>query len=256
MRSALFFLLFLAACADPYGDAERVNTIDGWESFLATGPSAADTAKAQSKLEQLMVDKALAGGKLEDYDAVLKRFPQTRQAEKLQQGRATTHFSAAEGENTPEAWQKFLDENPKADGTLKKKATNRVQVAGYQDKLVVGEVKIEEVNLAEDPKGPKDGWGFTVDVQNTGDKTLDYLNLEVQFLGADGGKLAAKSYPLAGQVGPGNLPLPDAYTKPFKPGDKRTWVYTTGEIPDGWAKQARVVPVALRFSGNLAEKAE
>lgn len=255
MRTALLFL-FLAACADPYGDAEKVNTIEAWEAFLATEPSAADKAKAEARLEQLMVDQAMSGSKLEDYDAVLKRFPKTRQATKLQENRANAHFKLAEAENTPEAWQKFLDQNPTAESTLKKKASNRVQVAGYQDKLVIGEVKIEEVNLAEDPKGPKDGWGFSVEVQNTGDKTLDFLNLEVQLLGADGSKLAAKSYPLAGQVGPGNLPLPEEYTKPFKPGDKRTWVYTTGDIPEGWSKQARVVPVALRFSGNLAEKSE
>jgi hypothetical protein len=42
---------------------------------------------------------------------------------------------------------------------MRKKASARVEVAGYIDKLQIGEVKVEEVNLAEDPKGPKDGWG-------------------------------------------------------------------------------------------------
>ncbi len=253
MRTTAFLLLFLAACADPYGDAEKVDTIEAWEAFLAADPAGSDRLKAEARLEQLLVDKALSSTKLEDYDAVMKRFPKTRQMKKLEEGRAAAHFQIAEAENTTEAWKKFVDENPNAEASMKKKATNRVQVAGYQDKLVLGEVKVAEVNLAEDPKGPKDGWGFTVEVQNAGDKTLDYLNMEVQLLGADGGKLAAMSYPLAGQSGPGGLPLPEEYTKPLKPGDKRVWSYSTGDIPEGWSKQVRVVPVALRFSGNLAE---
>jgi hypothetical protein len=252
MRTALLFLL-LAACEDPYGDAAKVDTIEAWESYLATEPSGSDKLKAESRLEELLVEKTLASTKPEDFDAVLKRFPNTRQAEKLKTGRATAAYAVAEAENTPEAWQKFLDENPTAEATMKKKATNRVQVAGYQDKLVMGEVKVEQVNLAEDPKGPKDGWGFTVEVQNTGDKTLDFLNLEVQMLSADDVKLATASYPLVGQVGPGNLPLPEEYTQPLKPGDKRVWNYTTGDVPKDWTQKARVVPVALRFSGNLAE---
>ena len=253
MRTALL-LLFLAACADPYGDAAKIDTIEGWESFLAANPSGSDKLKAESRLEELLVEKTLTSSKLEDFDAVLKRFPNTRQAEKLKTARANAHYNQAEAENTPDAWQKFLDENPTAEATMKKKASNRVQVAGYQDKLVMGEVKVEQVNLAEDPKGPKDGWGFTVEVQNTGEKTLDYLNLEVQMLGADDVKLATASYPLVGQVGPGNLPLPEAYTQPLKPGDKRVWSYTTGEVPKDWTQKARVVPVALRFAGGGGDK--
>lgn len=255
MRTAILFL-FLAACADPFGDAQKIDTIEAWESFLASGPGGSDKLKAEARIEQLLVDKALTSSKLEDYDGVLKRFPNTRQAKKVQEGRAAAHFKIAETEDTPEQWQKFLDENATADATMRKKATNRVAVAGYKDKLVIGDVKVEEVNLAEDPKGPKDGWGFTVEVQNAGDKTIDYLNLEVQLLGADGGKLVAKSYPLAGQTGPGGLPLPEEYTKPMAPNDKRVWSYSTGEVPEGWSKQARVVPVAIRFSGGAPAGAE
>lgn len=252
MRTAILFL-FLAACADPYGDAQKVDTIEAWEAFLAADPAGSEKLKAEARLEELMVEKALTSTKLEDYDVVLKRFPKSRQLKKVEEGRANAHFKIAEAENTPEGWKKFVDENPNAEASMKKKATNRVQVAEYNDKLVIGEVKVAEVNLAEDPKGPKDGWGFTAEVQNTGDKTLDFLNMEIQLLGADGAKLLAKSYPLAGTSGPGGLPLPEAYTKPLKPGEKRVWSYSTGEIPEGWSKQVRLVPVALRYSGNLAE---
>jgi hypothetical protein len=47
------------------------------------------------------------------------------------------------------------------------------------------------------------------------------------------------------------MSLPEEYTKPLKPGDKRVWAYSSGEMPEGWSKQVKIVPVALRFSGNL-----
>jgi hypothetical protein len=250
MRTFLLFL-FLAACADPFADAKKVDTVEAWETYLGTDPSGSDRLNAESRLEELLVERANTSGKLEDYDAVLKRFPKTRQATKLKASRAAAAYALAETENTPAGWKKFNDENPEADATMRKKATNRVQVAAYQDKLVLGEIKVEEVNLAEDPRGPKDGWGFSVEVTNAGDKTLDYLNMEVQLLDASGGKLDAKSYPLVGTSGPGGMSLPEEYTKPLKPGDKRVWAYSSGEMPEGWSKQVKIVPVALRFSGNL-----
>lgn len=249
----LLFALFLAACEDPYADAQKLDTIEGWDTFLANDPSATERVKAENRLQELLLDKAMTSSKLEDYDAFLKRFPKSKDAKQVKDGRATAHFQMAENENTPEAWQKFLDENPEADTTMRKKASSRVQVATYVDKLTIGEVKVEQVNLAEDPKGPKDGWGFSVEVTNAGDKTIDYLNMEVQLLDDAGAKLAAKTYPLAGQSGPGGMSLPEEYTKPFKPGDKRTWVYSTGEAPENWHQKVKVVPVGIRFSGNLAE---
>jgi hypothetical protein len=255
MRTILLCLL-LAACADPLGDAQKVDTIEAWEAYLGTDPSGSDRITAETRLEQMLVERALKSTKLEEYDAVITRFPKSRQLTKVQAARAMAHFANAEAENTPESWKAFIDQNPTADATMRKKASSRVQVAAYQDKLLIGEVKIEEVNLAEDPKGPKDGWGFTTEVTNAGDKTLDFLTLEVQLLDASGQKLAAKSYPLAGTTGPGGMSLPEEYTKPLKPGDKRVWVYTMGDIPEGWSKQVRVVPTSLRFNGSLAAGAE
>lgn len=249
----LLLCLFLAACADPLGDTQKVDTIEAWEAYLATEPSGSDRITAETRLEQLQVERAMTSTNLGDYDAVIKRFPKTRQMAKLQAARAMAHYGAAEAENTPEGWKAFVDQNPTADAAMRKKASARVQVAAYQDKLLIGDIKIEEVNLAEDPKGPKDGWGFSAEVTNAGDKTLDYLTLEVQLLDANGAKLVAKSYPLVGTSGPGGMSLPEEYTRPLKPGDKRVWVYTMGDIPETWSKQARIVPTSLRFSGNLAD---
>jgi hypothetical protein len=260
----LLVLFLLAACADPYGDAQKLDTIEGWEAFLSTEPTGSEKSGAMARLEVLLAEKASKSGEIADFDAFLTRFPKSSRADEIKGQRAAAAFKIAETDDTPEGWKKFVDENPTADGAMKKKATNRVLVAEYKDKLPMGELKMEEVNLANDPKGPKNGWSFTVEVQNTGDRTVDYLNLELQFLGADGAKAGATSYPIVGTTGPGGLPLEEVYTKPLKPGEKRTWNITAGPppegvenkagyIPDGWAKQARVVPVAIRFSGGGGE---
>jgi hypothetical protein len=252
----LLLLLFLAACADPYADAQKVDTVEAWDAFLASSPSGSQKLAAEARVEALLVAKATGSPHVEDFDAVIKRFPKSRQLKKMQEGRANAAYAIADQENTTAAWQKFIDENPTADATQKKKATSRVQVAGYQDKLTIGDVVVAEVNLAEDPKGPKDGWGFTAEITNTGDKTLDYLNMELQFLDAGGAKLKAVNYPAAAPSGPGGMPLPEATTKPLAPGEKRTWSYASGDIPEGWSKQVRLVPVALRFSGTPAATAQ
>lgn len=251
---ALVLLFLLAGCADPYGDAQKVDTIEAWEGFLAGNPSGSEKLGAEKRLEELLVARAEQSKKVEDYDAVLKKFPKSRKTKEMQAGRANAAFAVAEAEGTADAWKAFLDENPTADTALKKKARNMVAVAEYKDKLAMTEPKVEEVNLAEDPKGPKDGWGFTTVVTNDGDKAVEYLNLEVQFLDAQGQKLKAFTYPLAAQAGPGGLPLPEEYTKPLEPGQSRTWTYTTGDVPEGWSKQVKVVPVAVRFVGTPAKE--
>lgn len=246
MRTLLLLATLLVACADPYADAETLNTIDGWESFLAAQPSDTQRLKAEAKLEELLLAKAEASKKVEDYDAILTRFPNTRKKDELRKSRASAAYAVAEAENTPEAWKKYLDENDGADGGLEKKARGFVSVAEY-GKIVVGEVKVEQVNLAEDPKGPKDGWGVTADVKNDGDKTIEYLNFDVVFVDQAGTKLQTSSYPLVAQTAPGGMPIEEEYQKPLAPGQTRTFSFMTGEVPENWSKQARLAPSSVRF---------
>jgi hypothetical protein len=247
----LLLALFLAACADPYADAEQAGTIEAWESYLATGnPSASQKLTAEQKLEALLVAKAEETKAIPDYDAVIKRYPKSKSIKKMKEGRATAAFNVAESENTVDAWKRFLDENDTADGALKKKARDRMAVAEYVDKLGISEVKAEQVNLAEDPKGPKDGWGFSAEITNNGDKTIEYLNMELQFLDAAGKKIGASTQPAVG-ANKGGMPTAETQLKPLAPGEKRAWAFSTGEVPDGWAegKATKLTPAAIRFAG-------
>ncbi len=250
---ALFLALFLAGgCADPYADAEKIGTIEAWEAFLAAEPSETQRMKAETKLEELMAERATTSKTVADFDTFLKRFPKSRKVKEMKAARADAAFAAAEADGTADAWKKFVDENPDADGSMQKRARGYVSVAEY-GKLTLSEPVVAQVNLANDPKGPLDGWGFTVEVKNEGDKAVEYLNLELVFLDAAGKKLAAKSYPVVAQTGPGGMPIEEIYTKPLEPGQARTWNYTTGEAPEGWDKKVRVVASSVRFLGAVAE---
>ncbi len=246
-------LSLLTGCADPFGDAKKADTIEAWEQFLSTGPGGTDKMMAEKRLEDLLVKRAEESKKLEDYDGVLKRFPKSKKKKEMQAGRANAAFAIAEAEGTVEGWEKFLKKNDFADGALKKRAGSMLEVARYASSLAIAEPVVQQVNLADDPKGALDGWGVSTEVTNNADKTFDFLTLEVQFLDAQGKKVQAASYPLVGQAGPGGMSLEEQYKPPLAPGDKRAWRYTTGDVPEGWNQQVRVVPIAIRVADDAAK---
>lgn len=238
----------LVGCADPYGDAKKADTIEAWEGYLATGPTGSNESMAMKRLEELLISRADESHSIADYDAVLTKFPKSTKKKKMQEGRANAAFAAAEADGSLEGWKKFLAENDFADSALKKRATAMVDVAAFAAALTIAAPTVAEVNLANDAKGAKDGWGFTSAVTNNGAVALEYANLELQFLGADGKKLKAVSYPIASRTGPGGMPIEAALMPPLAPAETRTWSYTTGEVPEGWAegKAVKLVLVGAR----------
>ena len=246
----LALVVLLAGCANPYADAEKANTIEAWEAYLQTKPSLSQQLAAEQQLQNLLLEKARKTKAVADYNAVIDRFPKVPERAKLIQERSEAAYAAAEKEGTPEAWKQFMKDYPTADSILIKKATNMVDVTTNKDKLKVGEPRVEQVNLAENPNGPKDGWGFFVTVTNVGTEPIGYLNMEVRLLDEAGAKLKAWQYPLVSKTGPGNMPIEDEYTKPLLPGASREWQYTTGEVPEAWSKKVQVVPVAVKVGSG------
>ncbi len=250
MLSLLFVLL--VGCADPFGDAQKADTIEAWNTYLATEPTGTNKMRAEKRLEELLVKKAEESKAIPDYDAVLKRFPGSKKKKDMQAGRANAAFAVADTERSEAGWQKFMDENPFADAALKKRAKSMFTVAKFASALAMTEPVVAQVNLAEDPKGAKDGWGFSTEVTNSSDKTFDYMVLELVFLDADGKKLKAATYPLVAPTGPGGMPIEEEYTKPLEPGAKRVWKFSTGEVPEGWSQKVTIAPITLNVSGEAA----
>ena len=248
MLTTLFLLVSLVGCADPYGDAKKIDTIEAYEAFLAGSPRGADKLMAESRLEELVVKRATASHAVADYDAALKRFPSTRKKKDLQTGRANAAFAIAEADGSTEAWKAFLAENAFAEGPLKKRAKAMVDVTEFSAKVALSEPVVEAVNLGGDPKGALDGWGIRTNVTNNLESALEYANIELQFLDSSGGKLKTVSWPAAAQSGPGGMPMDEATMKPLAPGETRPWAYTSGELPEGWleAKKVKVMLIAAK----------
>jgi hypothetical protein len=250
MRATLFSLLLLVACADPYGDAEKLNTIEGWEQYLASdAASGSQKSIAEDKLAKLLAEKARSENTVAAFDGYLTRFPQGTDADDMKKARAVAAFAAAEDANTAAGWKAFLEENPTAEAALQKKADAFRQVAEY------GGVKVEaptvkQVNLAHDPKGPLNGWQVATTVTNTGDATIKWLNLTVYYLDASGKRLTTKSYPVVAETGPGGMPIEEKFQKPLEPGKSRAWEYETEEVPKDWAQTAQVVASGIRLEAG------
>ena len=248
MRTVWLLLALGAAlgCADPYGDAKKADTIDAFEAYLATDPSGTSRMMADTRLEELLVARAGETKAVADYDKIITRYPRSKKIKDMKAARATRAFEAAETDGGAAAWEAFLKENDFADAALKKRAKTNIEVAKYRDQLPISEPLVEQVNLAEDPAGPKDGWGVSVNVTNNAGVSFDYFILELQYLDDAGKKIGVTSYPLVASSGPQGMPIEERLTLPLKPGETRYWQYTTGEPPTGWTQKVRVVPSNLK----------
>lgn len=254
MRSLIFFAILAGAvtgCSNPIDEAKQVDTIEAWEAYLAK-PEATGSNKmaGEGRLETLMSAKAEADKSIPAYDALMKRFPKSRAMKDWSTQRIALALAAAEAENTPEGWQKFVAENPKAEGSMVKQAKNRIAIAEYSPKMVVSELKIEQVNLAEDPKGPKDGWGFSCDITNNGDKAISYLNIELRITDPSGAAVNPVTMPAVASTY--KVPMPEEWFKPIEPTQTRRWEYTTNEVPENFASapKATMQMITLKFVGE------
>lgn len=241
-RVPALVLAFLVACA---GAPPPPETIEGLEAVLAGSPSQLERMQAEERLGVLLSERARTTRALADIDAYLARFPKGEAAKELRTARTDLAYIQAEAENTRASWERFLSENPDADAGSRKRAQGYLDVATYGG-IKVGAVSVEPWNLADDPKGPRNGWKFSVELRNEGAEAIEYLPVSVQLLGKDGTSLAAQPGIVVGKAGPGGTPIEEIYQAPLAPGKARTFVHTTGDIPEGWAQQVRVVPTAMR----------
>lgn len=246
---AFFFWLgtLAPACADPYADAQKVDTIEAWEQFVAENPESPRVFEAKLRMEELVFNQAHEGKTLEAYDAYLARFPDGKLKEKAMEERREYLMAWADKTDTPEAWQKYMAEYPGGNRKYVVEAKQRLAMAEVKDSLVLGEAQISQVNLAEDPKGPLDGWGFKVPVTNNGQRPISLLVLRLELLNKEGYAAVVKEWPVVAERLPGGLPMPDGFDKPIKPGETRVWDFTTGEVPEGWEQKVNIKPIKVGF---------
>lgn len=255
IRSTLLLGLLLAGCGPSFTDVQKEDTVEAYEKFIAENPSSGSITLAKLRLEELYAAKARELKTLEGYDAYLAKFPEGSDAklrDDILSEREGLLFRWAEDTNTQEAWQKFLDEYPRGDKARMTEARGRLKLSEFRDTLVIGAVEMEPTNLAENPDGPLDGLLFTADVTNNTGRTINVLNMKIDFLDADGRAVATKRWPLVAPNGPGNLPIEEEFKVPVKPGETRTWKYMD-MAPDAptWSKQVRLSATSVLFADEV-----
>ncbi len=263
-RAAVLMLLAgavaLSACGPSYDETRKVDTIEAWEEFLTqTNSSSPHYYKAENRLAELELEATRAEGTPEAFDAFLEKFsaPQFKPLrEKADALREDVIYNWADEQGTVEAWEKFLAEFPKTKRRRKVEARKRIKMGRFIDTVQLSPVRQERVNLAEDPEGPLNGWGWEVDVTNNGDKAWYKLTLGLYFLDEDGRVIDRRDWPVVARYLPGYLPYETGFEIPMEPGETRTWEYTEGDITDGWARKVRVAPVNVIFVGDPEAEAD
>ena len=249
LRLALFSAL-LVGCADPYSEAQKVDTIAGWEAYITDNPRSPKKAMAEIRLEELYLAGARDAKSLDAYDTYLAKFPKGKMVDDATKERREFLLEWARSTDTVEGWEKYLAEYPATRSEGGKEAKRRLNMAKHKDKIELGPIKMEQVNLAEDPNGPLNGYGFYVDVTNKGDAPIASLSLQIQYLDESGSMVGSGSWPVVAPRLPGGVPMAEGFDKPIKPGETRQWEWTDGELPEKWAKKSKVIPTSIQFVGE------
>ncbi|TVQ89426.1 MAG: hypothetical protein EA397_15315 [Deltaproteobacteria bacterium] len=249
MRS-LILLLLLIGC-DNFAEVRAADTIEAYEAYLETNPEGRTALEARTRLETLYIERARSERTLEAYDAYRERFPKGSFAKAAYEEREKHLWEWADTKDTPEAWQKYLDQYPSFEATKVRKAKKRKAAAEYRPQLSWTDPVAEQVNLAEDPEGPLNGWKVTSEITNNGDKILKQLTFTLEYLNDEGGRLGEESWPAASTNY--GIPVEEFRKKPIKPGESRQWELLTGETPKGWSGKMRLKPTSISYKKLTAK---
>jgi len=248
MRLPIICLLAitLAACGDGWADIQSTDTIDAYEQYLTDNPDGRWVMEANSRLESLYLERAHDEKSLEAYDKYLERFPEGALRETALKDRESYLFEWAKDTNTMDSWNRFLKEYPKADKKRKKAAKAMIKVQEYLPSLDIGAPQMAQVNLAENPEGPLDGWEFTCDVTNNGESTIESMHLTIEYLSNEGAVIGSKQWPIVSPFW--SIPIEEEYKKPIQPGQTRTWKWTTGNMPESWARKNQIYVSKIKLA--------
>lgn len=249
LRIVTLIFLLSAGCTDPFAVAQEADSIESYDQYLSENPSGAYRFQAETRVEELMLQKARDEKSLEAYDAVLERYPSGALKEKVTEEREEFLWAWADEQDTAEGYQKYLDEYPRGNKTKKNReeARRRLKMVQNKDRLEISPVTVEQVNMANDPDGPLNGWGFFADVTNVGDKPIQTLWIQINLLDNDGNIIDTQREPLVDTVLPGRGWAPDEFKAPLKTGETRGWKHTSGDMPAGWSRRASIKPVKIAF---------
>lgn len=257
MKRIAPFLLLLTACGpSAFQIAEEADTIESWEAFLRENPEHKHAFIAKSALERVYWEEAVEKNELASWDAFLTRYPDSENAKNANQAAEKCAYRIAEEANTQESWEGFLARYKYNQSFLKEEAEKRLELVAYQDTLVLGEVKVEPVNLAEDPEGEPNGYAVSVDITNNTGKTITYLNLKLDFMSDNDGPIKEDRWPLVAEKNPDRTNRSDEERRAIRNGETRSFYnmyeppgseFNEAEADERWNRHVVVQPISVIF---------
>lgn len=233
MRHLLLLAVLMTTACDPFATAQKTDSVEGYETFLADNPSSPWRPQAEDRLQVLMFQEAKTVDTLPAYDAWLARFPGSSMRDDVMAARESSLFVWARDQNSPESWQAFINEYP----TSKKRgnADRGLRTATFREHVTIGTPRASRTNLAENPDGPMNGWLIQADVTNTGDEPFKTVVLRP----TSPESLSTLDWPVAAERW--TMPLTDEQRRPLAPGETRTWSWTTGDLPETWDGEVTLI---------------
>lgn len=257
MKRIAPFLLLLTACGpSAFQIAEEADTIESWEAFLRENPEHKHAFIAKSALERVYWEEAVEKNELASWDAFLTRYPDSENAKNANQAAEKCAYRIAEEANSKESWEGFLARYKYNQSFLKEEAEKRLELVAYQDTLVLGEVKVEPVNLAEDPEGEPNGYAVSVDITNNTGKTIKYLNLKLDFMSDNDGPIKEDRWPLVAEKNPDRTNRSDEERRAIRNGETRSFYnmyeppgseFNEAEADERWNRHVVVQPISVIF---------
>ncbi|MEZ4240178.1 MAG: hypothetical protein R3F59_29300 [Myxococcota bacterium] len=234
-------------CSPSYTDVQRIDTIEAYEAFLEADPDSAYRNPVEKRLDELWWDRAVQQDSLEGWAAFTERWEgsKAKHYPEALAKHAEFAWNAAVADGSEGAVQAYVDKFGKANQVLAGRARGWLDAVHYGG-LELSAPRVEKVNLAEDPEGPLNGWGVSVDAKNTGKDTLYYVRLSVQWQKPDGTPIETKDYPLVSDNW--TMPATEEQQTPIKPGESRVWQWTEdfGVVAESPEPKAVVFPSGLR----------
>jgi len=250
---ALVFVSLLALLMGCEGNAlknaEFANTAEAWEGFLEKYPDYEGAVDIRERIDGLRFTKTRKDHTLEAYESYLALHPGGKHKAEALAAIDLLHYEASVREASLAGFEKYLKMHP--EGAYVDRAKDLQAKLAYLPLVTLGPATIERTNMANDPKGPLNGWSLKTEVTNTGDRTLRVVELHVDIKGATGQILKSDKW---WAVAP-DLSIQAAAPSmraPLQPGGVRTFEWTYAdmdlkrEAPDAREYVARVSAVQFK----------
>lgn len=239
-------VLSLSACEGmALRDARVKDSPEALQSFLQQYPESSAAEELRKRIDELHFAEAVETNTSAAFESYLQLHPQSASREEALRAIEALAFTEAQASGTAEAMQDYLEAHP--NGASHKEASDILDRLLYRDRIEIQNLRVEQVNLANNPEGPLDGWGVFADIANQGRRTVSLIQVHIDLLDASGKAAGPENKWWAVAPDLGAFPTPEAIKPPLAPGASRAFRWSTSETPQDWSQKVNLRVTEVRF---------